>query len=39
MIKKLASLINAIAKAGAYEASAGFTYQPKTPACLMEDED
>ena len=32
-------IINAIANAGAYEASAGFTYQPKIPACLMEDDD
>ena len=32
-------IINAIANAGAYEASAGFTYQPKTPACLMDDND
>ncbi|MBQ8836019.1 MAG: cyclic lactone autoinducer peptide [Clostridia bacterium] len=39
MIKKFAELINAVAKAGAYEASAGFTYQPEVPACLMDNED
>lgn len=39
MIKWFASLINGIAVAGAYDASVLFSYQPETPACLMNDEE
>lgn len=39
MFEWLATIIDAIASAGAYEASAMFAYQPKTPSCLMDDDE
>lgn len=39
MIEWLASIINAFAVSGAYEASVIFAYQPKTPSCLLNEEE
>lgn len=39
MLEKLAALVEALAYAGANSASMLLSYQPKTPACLMNDED
>ena len=39
MFEKLASLVEAIAYTGTGAASILLTYQPKTPACLVDDED
>ena len=39
MLEKLAALVEALAYSGAGAASLLLSYQPKTPACLMDDED
>lgn len=39
MFEWFAAIIDAIALAGAYEASAMFAYQPKTPSCLLKEEE
>lgn len=39
MLNFLAHLINIFARKGAGNASALASYQPKTPACLLEDEE
>ena len=39
MLEKLAELVEALAYVGAGSASALLSYQPKTPACLTDNED
>ncbi|MBQ6893683.1 MAG: cyclic lactone autoinducer peptide [Clostridia bacterium] len=39
MLNTIANMVKAMAEFGAGATSALSSYQPKTPACLMDDED